>query len=160
MNAYLMCLQNSLFSLTNGFFSIMNLEDSGIDQLSLALKQLTVSECSPLWSQPLGYAITSNRTGSSELKENAWKGLASARPLFCLTVRQLLQRLQHFLPHYWFYHLIRFSTPAISKNLHLHSGQTDGIISGQNFGFAYLICIPSIASKHSFLLKLSPRVGT
>jgi len=49
----------------------MNLEDSGVDQLSLALKQLTVSACSQLWSQPVGYAETTNRIDSSESKENA-----------------------------------------------------------------------------------------
>ena len=38
----------------------------------MAMKQLTVSVCSPLWSPTLGYAITSNRIGSLELKENAF----------------------------------------------------------------------------------------
>lgn len=48
------------------------------------LKQLTVSECSRLWSLTLGYAITSNRIGSSELNENAFKGLALAGSfIFC-----------------------------------------------------------------------------
>ncbi len=53
------------------FCAIMKLEDSGVDQLSLVLKQLTVSVCSRLWSQPVGYAVTTNRIDSSELKENA-----------------------------------------------------------------------------------------
>lgn len=51
--------------------AIMKREDSGIDQLSLVLKQLTVSACSQLWSQPVGCALTTNRIDSSELKENA-----------------------------------------------------------------------------------------
>ena len=42
------------------------------------LKQLAVSERSRLWSLTLGYAITSNRIGSSELNENAFKGLTLA----------------------------------------------------------------------------------
>lgn len=48
------------------------------------LKQLTVSVCSRLWSLVLGYAVTSNRIGSPELNENAFKGLACAR-LFIFT---------------------------------------------------------------------------
>ena len=51
--------------------AIIESEDSGIDQLSLVLKQLTVSGCSRLWSQSVGYAVTTNRIDSSELKENA-----------------------------------------------------------------------------------------
>lgn len=46
------------------------------------MKQLTVSVCSQLWSQTLGYAITSNRIGSSELKENAFIGPCSCRVLY------------------------------------------------------------------------------
>ena len=43
-------------------------------------KRLTVSVCSRLWSLTLGYTVTSNRIGSSELNENAFKGLAVAGP--------------------------------------------------------------------------------
>lgn len=46
------------------------------------MKQLTVSVCSQLWSQTLGYAITSNRIGSSELKENAFMGPCSCKVLY------------------------------------------------------------------------------
>ena len=49
-------------------------------KLKRACKKLhPVSACSRLWSLALGYAITSNRIGSSELNENAFKGLALAR---------------------------------------------------------------------------------
>lgn len=46
------------------------------------MKQLTVSVCSRLWSQTLGYAITSNRIGSSELKENAFTGSCSRKVFY------------------------------------------------------------------------------
>ncbi len=46
------------------------------------MKQLTVSACSQLWSQTLGYAITSNRIGSSELKENAFMGPCLCKVLY------------------------------------------------------------------------------
>lgn len=52
------------------------------------MKQLTVSVCSQLWSQPWGYAKTTNRIDSLESKENAFMGLAKARPFIFHFVRK------------------------------------------------------------------------
>ena len=56
------------------------------------MKQLTVSVCSPLWSPTLGYAITSNRIGSLELKENAFTGPCACKVLYCIKKTTRLSR--------------------------------------------------------------------
>ena len=38
---------------------------------------------SRLWSQTVGYAVTTSRIDSSNRRKTLSKGLASARPLFC-----------------------------------------------------------------------------
>ena len=52
------------------------------------MKQLTVSVCSRLWSQPWGYAKTTNRIVSSETKENAFQGSCFEQDPFIFPVEK------------------------------------------------------------------------